>query len=100
MIALTPTTQTLAARVAQLAAACQQEVQQAFEKAPGREHDVVSLMLVDACVYPRTEAMDQLRKELGLLDPVVPSADEHGRLNRMLYMVHGLGKASATEVGG
>lgn len=95
-----PPVQTLAARVAELSTACRQESASAYAKAPGREADVQLLLLVDGGFRPRTAEMDALRAELGLSNPLIPSLDEFGRLNRMLYMAHGRGKASATAVGG
>lgn len=95
-----PPGQTLAARVAELSTACRKESASAHAKAQGREDDLQLLLLVDGGYRPRTAEMDALRAELGLPDPVVPSLTEFGRLNRMLYMAHGRGKASATAVGG
>ena len=94
------TPHSLGARVAALQEAFRHESQQAFDKAPGREQDVLTLMMEEAMGRPRTEATDALRTELGLPYPIHPSANELGRLSRMLYTVHGLDTAFVSEAGG
>lgn len=90
----------LIARINELSAAFACETRAAFAAGLGREDDVVTLLLVDCGVYGRNPAMDKLRAELGLPDPVLPSAREHGELSRRLYTVRDHGTASATAVGG
>ena len=94
------TGQTLGQRVSELQATFQQETAQAFAKAPGREQDVVALMMEEGMARPRTEATDALRAELGLAYPICPSGEELSRLSRMLYTARGLYTASGTEAGG
>ena len=94
------TGKTLAQRVAELEAAFRQEINQAFAKAPGREHEVDRLMLVDAGVIACTPQLEALRAELGLPTPVVASAREHSDLSCRLYKARDLDTASAPAVGG
>lgn len=90
----------LVARINELSAGFACEAREAFAAGVGREDDVLTLLLVDSGVYGRNPAMDQLRAELGLPDPVLPSAREHGELSRRLYTVRDHGTASATAIGG
>lgn len=90
----------LLSRLQMLSIARRQETAEAFAKAPGRELDVDRLMLVDAGVIACTPALDDLRAELGLPTPVVPSAREHSDLSRRLYKGLDLDTASAPAVGG
>ena len=90
----------LVERINALGAACEHETAQAYQLAPGRERDVWRLMLVDADIVERTPFMDAVRIELGLPDPVVPSAREHGELSRRLYTARALGTASGSAAGG
>lgn len=90
----------LTARVSLLQAAYGAETATALARAPGRAHDVFTLMLVDDGLKPRTAAMDALRAELGLPDPIAPSSLELGRLSCMLYRARPHGTASVSAVGG
>jgi len=90
----------LVERINALGAACERETAQAYLLAPGRERDVGRLMLVDAGIVERTPFMDAVRLELGLPDPVVPSAREHSELSRRLYTARDLGTASDAVAGG
>ena len=92
--------QRLVARLNALTVSRQQESAAAFAKAPGREQDVERLMLADAGIIALTPQLDDLRAELGLPRPVVPSAQEHSELSRKLYKAHDLGTASASATGG
>lgn len=94
------TRQTLVARLQTLAIARRQETAAAFAKAPGREHEVDRLMLVDAGVIACTPRLEALRAELGLPTPVVPSAREHSDLSCKLYKARDLDTAFAPAVGG
>ncbi|ADU99805.1 hypothetical protein Alide_2062 [Alicycliphilus denitrificans BC] len=87
-------------RVKQLQASYRAECSAALALAPGREGDVFTLMLVDDSLKPRTAAMDALRVELGLPDPIAPSSLELGRLSCRLYKAPPHGTASASAVGG
>ena len=90
----------LAERVNQLAAAFRREVAHAYRVGAGRADEVTDLMQADAGLRPLTPALQALRAELGLPDPVLPSAQEHGELSRRLYTGRGPGTASGPAAGG
>lgn len=86
-------------RINQLQASYCAECSAALALAPGREHDVFTLMLVDDGIKPRSAALDALRTALGLPDPIAPSAKELCLLNCKLYKARPHGTASASAVG-
>jgi len=92
--------QALVQRINALSSICITETNRAFHLGEGREADVVRLMMVDAGVHARSPEMDALRAELGLSDPVIPSLNELGELNRMLYRARDPGTASGAAAGG
>lgn len=92
--------QQLVARINALGMERRQQTAAAYAQAPGREHEVDRLMLVDLGIIARTTELDALRAELGLPSPVVASAQEHGDLSRKLYTARDLGTASASAAGG
>lgn len=86
-------------RINQLQASYCAECSAALALAPGREHDVFTLMLVDDGIKPRSAAMEVLRAALGLPDPIAPSAKELCCLSRKWYTARDHGRASATGAG-
>lgn len=90
----------LVTRINALAISRKQESAAAFSKAPGRQQDVQRLILADSGIFPLTPQLENLRTELGLPSPVVPSAQEHSELSRRLYKARDLDTASAIATGG